>query len=109
MDKKNKPRIIVKYLMSCIIYSVISHVAMDTSYQDLNYLESSVRSIAIYSVIFSAYIALPVIISLLIAKLPKSNRNKPIVGFYNIGLIIGWIIALIALFFGWYGLHRASI
>lgn len=109
MDKNNKPRIIVKYLISCIVYSTISHVVMNVAYPNLNYLESSVRSLVVYTVNFSAYAAIPVIISLLIAKLPKSNRNKPVTEFYNIGLIIGWIIALIALFFGWYGLHRAGV
>ena len=109
MEKNNKSRIVVKYLISCIIYSVISHVVMDVSYDNLNFLESSVRSIAIYSAFFTVYAAIPVAISLLIAKLPKSNRNKPIGNFYNIGLIIGWVFSLIALFFGWYGLHRAGI
>jgi len=107
MDKK--PRIIIKYLISCIIYSVISHIAMKASYPNLNYLEASVRSFVIYSVMFSAYAAIPIIVSLLIARLPKANRNKPIVAFYNTGLIIGWAIALIALFFGWYGLYRIGM
>ena len=108
MEQQKKSRLITKYLLSCIVYTIISHFILGVSYQNLNILESSVRSFTIYSVMFSAYAVIPITISVLIAKVPKSNRSKSLIEYFNIGLVVAWIIALAALYFGWYGLQRIS-
>ena len=108
MEQQRKSRIITKYLLSCVVYTIISHFILGVSYQNLNVLESSVRSIVIYSAMFTGYAAIPIIISILIAKVPKENRTKPFSNYFNVGLIVAWVIALVFLYGGWYGQKAIS-
>jgi len=79
---------------------------MGVSYENLNTLQSSLRSFVIYSAMFSIYGIAPLIISILIAKIPKANRNKEFLPYFNGALTVTWVFSLVGLYFGWYAIKR---
>jgi hypothetical protein len=103
-----KARVISKLLMSCIVYALISHYVLSVSYDSLNWLESGVRSLIVYTVMFLGYSSVPMLVGLGIAKIPPSNRIKPITPYFNGALVFTWIIVLVFLYAGWYGSKRAE-
>jgi len=101
-------KIFLLTLVSCIIYSILSHYFMSVSYQGLNAIQSGARSFAIYSTMFLIYATLPIVVSLFVAKLPKANRCKPYLAYFQIALIVTWVFALIGLYFGWYAVQATN-
>ena len=108
--EQKKSRIFSKLLVSCVIYTIISHYILSVSYESLNLsgIQTAVRSFTIYSIMFLVFSMVPLLIGLGIAKSTQSNRKKPIKQYFNGALIATWIIALIGLYGGWYGNKRVN-
>lgn len=66
------------------------------------------RSLAIYSAMFLIYSALPIVISLLVAKIPKQNREKPYYPYFKVALTLTWAFTSIGLYFGWYAVQAIN-
>jgi len=91
-----------KIFLSCCLYAFLSHIVLRIDYgSDFTILETIIRSFLIYSILFLAYSAIPLIIGILIAKIPKENRAKPIAPYVNYSLFFGWVISLFLLWGSW--------
>ena len=101
-------KIFLSLFISCVAYSVLNHHLLNISYAGLNIVESAVRSFAIYSSMFLIYSFLPILISVLVAKIPKENRKKPYFPYFKVALIVTCILALVGLYFGWYAAQAIS-
>jgi len=107
-NKSNIPVSIMKYLISCVLYAVVSHVSLSISYPGFNIIETALRSLLIYSILFTGYSAIPILVAILIGKIPKINRNKPFSNYFNGGLAVAWVISLLFLYGGWYAQKSVS-
>jgi hypothetical protein len=101
-------KILLGIIISCVAYTFLNHQLLGVSYSDLNLVQTMFRSLAIYSSMFLIYSALPIAISLLVAKAPKQNRLKPYFPYFKVALAITWAFALIGLYFGWYAVQATN-
>ena len=81
---------------------------MGVTYSGLNGVESAARSFVIYSSMFLIYSTLPILVSILIAKLPKANRSKPYFPYFKGALTVTWVLASIGFYFGWYAIQATN-
>lgn len=95
-------------ILSCITYAFLNHHLLGISYSNLNAVQTMFRSFTVYSAMFLIYCALPVVVSLLVAKIPKQNRGKPYFPYFKAALTITWGLALIGLYFGWYAVQATN-
>ena len=101
-------KILLVIILSCIAYAFLNHHLLEVSYPNFNVVQTIFRSLAIYSAMFLIYSALPIIVSLLVAKAPKKNRDKPYFPYFRTALTITWVFALIGLYFGWYAVQATN-
>lgn len=96
-----KPIIVI--LLSLPIYSIASHLLLGVDYGDVTQEEKILRSLLVFSSMFLMTTSVPVLIAILVAKIPKSNRKKPLADYVMKGIYFGWALALVGLWAGWYG------
>ncbi len=103
IDNKGKPIIIliIKILIGCSIYSLLSYFIQQPNYSGLSLLENAVRHIAVSSALFFLVLIFSCLIFLCIAKFPRENRNKPIWPFINFALIMTCVILAVSLYGNW--------
>ena len=101
-------KIFLAVIISCIVYSVLNHHLMGVAYSGLDGFQSALRSFVIYSSMFLIYSALPILVSILIAKVPKANRSKPYFPYFKVALTVTWVLATIGLYFGWYAIQATN-
>ncbi len=101
-------KILLVIILSCITYAFLNHQLLGISYSNLNAVQTMFRSLAIYSAMFLIYSTLPIVISLLVAKIPKQNREKPYFPHFKAALTITWVLASIGLYFGWYAVQATN-
>jgi hypothetical protein len=94
--------------LSCITYSVLSHQLLGGTHLGFTYAQTIIRVFIIHSAKFLILSVVPIIVSVLIAKLPKENRIKPYYQYFKVALAIAWGLALVGLYYGWYAIQTAS-
>jgi len=98
-----------KMALSLFLYLIISSYVLGTrSLDGLSQPESDVRTVLTYSLMFLVASITPLTAGICIAKIPKSNRGKPLGPFLNRILIATWVIAAMGLYFNWYGYNRVA-
>ena len=95
-------------LLSCITYSVLCHQLLGGTHLGFTYAQTIIRVFIIHSAIFLIASVIPMVGSVLIAKLPKENRIKPYYQYFKVALAISWGLALVGLYFGWYAIQAAN-
>ncbi|MEE9330980.1 MAG: hypothetical protein V3U89_02010 [Methylophilaceae bacterium] len=86
----------------------MSHQLLGGTHHGFTYTQTIIRIFIVHSAMFLIASAIPMIGSVLIAKLPKENRTKPYYQYFKIALAMTWALALLGLYYGWYAIQAAN-